>query len=73
MNQKEKYDRLTMPEFMEFLVRCSYLKYEKLTHLTMLEKTERVLDILLKPLDCRRKKPDFEIEVSSESDYNSDD
>jgi len=73
MNQKEKYDRMTFTEFMEFLVRCAFLKYEQLHHLSMLEKTERVLDILFKPTNCRRKKPNFEIEVSSESDYNSDD
>lgn len=64
---------MTLPEFMEFLVRCAYLKYEEQTHITMLEKTERILDILFKPIECRRKKPSFEIEVSSESDYNSDD
>ena len=35
----------------------------------MLNKVERVLDILFKVLGKRREKKLFEIEVSSESDY----
>ena len=69
MNQKDKYERMTIAEFQEFLVRCAYLKYEGQTHVSILEKTDRILDILFKPIECRRKKGNFEIEVSSESDY----
>ena len=38
-----------------------------------LEKVERVLDILFKQIEVRRQKPSYEIEVSSESDYDTDD
>eukprot|EP00347_Sterkiella_histriomuscorum_P021600 403333417 len=73
MNQKEKYERMTISEFFDFIVRCAYIKYKDESHLSMVEKTERVLDVLFKEINCRRKRPNYEIEVSSESDYESDD
>ena len=73
MNHKDKYEKMELVEFFDFICRCAYFKYKEEAHLRFLEKVEKVLDLLFKRFDCKRKKPDFEIEVSSESDYSSDD
>jgi hypothetical protein len=73
MNQKDRYDNMLLPELMDFLCRCAYFKYKEMPSLTFLEKVERILDILLKQVEMRRERPNFEIEVSSDSNYESDD
>ena len=64
---------MLIPEFMDFLCRCAYFKYKEMHTISFLEKVERVLDIMLKQVEMRRERPNFEIEVSSDSDYASDD
>ena len=44
-----------------------------MNNITFLEKVERVLDILFKQIEKRRERPNFEVEVSSDSNYDSDD
>ncbi len=73
MNQKDRYDRMLLPEFMDFLCRCAFFKYKEMPSISFLEKVERVLDIMLKQVEKRRERPNFEIDVSSDSDYESDD
>ena len=65
MESKDKYDRMILVEFLDFIVRCAFFKYQEERHISMLEKTERVLDFLFKTVDVKRQKPNFEIEVSS--------
>lgn len=48
MNQKDRYDAMLLPELMDFICRCAYLKYQEMKNITFLEKVERVLDILFK-------------------------
>ena len=48
MNQKDKYEKMLFPEFLDFICRCAYFKYKEENHLSFIEKTERVLDIILK-------------------------
>ena len=73
MNQKDRYDSMLLSELMDFICRCAFLKYQGMTNISFLEKVERVLDILFKQIDRRRERPNFEIEVSSDSDYETDD
>ena len=73
MNQKDKYEKMLVPEFMDFLCRCAYLKYKGESQVSFVEKVERVLDVVFRLIEAKREKPNFEIEVSSESDYASDD
>ena len=73
MNQKEKYDCMLLVEFFDFICRCAYFKYKEQVTGQFVEKVERVLDLLFKQIEVRRQKPNFEIEVDSESDYDSDD
>ena len=73
MNQKDRYEIMLLPEFMDFLCRCAYFKYKEMQSISFLEKVERVVDIMLKQVEMRRERPSFEIEVSSDSDYASDD
>lgn len=74
MNQKDRYDNMLMVEFQDFICRCAYFKYkDQMTAGPFVEKVERVLDILFKQIEVRRQKPNFEVEVDSESDYDSDD
>ena len=30
MNQKDRYDTMLLPEFMDFLCRCAYFKYKEM-------------------------------------------
>jgi len=59
---------------LEFVVRCAYWKYRDEKGVSTVEKVERVLDVLFKEegVDWKRRRPHFEIEVSSESDYDTD-
>ncbi|CDW82841.1 UNKNOWN [Stylonychia lemnae] len=54
MNQKDKYERMVICEFLDFICRCAYVKFIEDSHLSILEKVERVLDLLFKTIDCRR-------------------
>lgn len=82
MDLSEKYERLYFMEFLEFLVRATFLKFD----FTQEEfvpgfsaRVEKTIDWLFKEIykgneaPLERVKPEFEIEVSSESDYDSDD
>ena len=64
---------MLLPELMDFICRCAHLKYSGMNNITFLEKVERVLDILFKQIEKRRERPNFEVEVSSDSNYDSDD
>lgn len=64
---------MLLPELYDFICRCSYLKYKDQKGVQFVDKVERVLDILFKQIEVRREKPNFEVEVSSDSDYSSDD
>jgi hypothetical protein len=56
---------MVLVEFMDFICRCAHFKYQSEKHISFLEKTERVLDLLFKNVDAKRQKPSFEVEVSS--------
>jgi len=73
MNQKDRYDNMLFVEFQDFICRCAYFKYKDQTTGQFVDRVERVLDVLFKQIEVRRQKPNFEIEVDSESDYDSDD
>ena len=68
---KEQYDYMTMVEFYEFLVRLGDIKIKD--KMPIADKTESIMDILFKIIGKKTFKMEFGIEVSSESDYNSDD
>jgi hypothetical protein len=72
MDQKNRYGNMNITELIDFICRCAYLKYKDMPDVAFVEKVGRVLDVLFKPLGLRREKPNFEIEVSSDSDYASD-
>lgn len=63
---------MKLAEFYDFLVRLAAIKFKDDTQMEMLLKVERILDILFKVLGQRREKKLWEIEVSSESDYESE-
>ena len=49
MGNADLYEKMKYIEFLEFLVRCAFLRFfEDCT--TMQQKVEKVMDILLKPL-----------------------
>jgi hypothetical protein len=53
MENKDAYDRMKYVEFLDFLVRCSYLKFsDPKMHIT--EKAEKTIEILLKSRGLRR-------------------
>ena len=72
MNNKEKYDNMLLVEFLEFICRIAYAKYKDV-NISFLEKVERILDLIFKQIKAKRIRPNFDISVSSESDYSSDD
>lgn len=67
-----QYGGLKLVEFYDFLVRLADIKFKEDTQMEMLLKVERILDVLFKVLGKRREKKLWEIEVSSESDYERD-
>lgn len=73
MNQKDRYFNMNITELMDFICRCAYFKYKDQAGVQFVEKVEKVLDVLFKQIEVRREKPNFEVEVSSDSDYQSDD
>lgn len=73
MNQKDRYGNMNVTELMDFICRCAYFKYKDQQGVSFVEKVERVLDALFRKIEVRREKPNFEVEVSSDSDYASDD
>jgi hypothetical protein len=67
-----QYGCMKLAEFYDFLVRLADLKFKDDAQMDMLLKVERILDVLFKVLGKRREKKLWEIEVSSESDYESE-
>ena len=67
-----QYRRLKMIEFCEMLVRLGHQKFAKVAGMSSLHKTENVVDILLALIGKERLSREIEIEISSESDYLSD-
>lgn len=67
-----QYDNLKPVEFCDFLARLADMKFSETRGMPSLDKLEGTLDILFKVIGKKRVSQGFDIEVSSESDYNSD-
>mmetsp|Transcript_12818 Transcript_12818/g.12735 ORF Transcript_12818/g.12735 Transcript_12818/m.12735 type:complete len:171 (+) Transcript_12818:988-1500(+) len=61
MNHKERYDKMLLVEFLDFICRIADFKYREENNITFLEKVERIIDLLFKQIDAKRRKPNYEI------------
>lgn len=67
-----QYDHMKPVEFCDFLARLAAMKFSETRGMPSLDKLEATLDILFKLLGKKRVSQGFDIEVSSESDYQTD-
>jgi hypothetical protein len=69
-----EYRRLKIVEFCDFLVRLSEMKFASQKGMASIDKLEETLDILFRLINKERVLSQrLEIELSSESDYESED
>ena len=66
------YKKLKLVEFRDFLVRLADTRFKSEAGLGFLDKVELTLTALFKLIGCELAHGNHGIEVSSESDYDSD-
>jgi hypothetical protein len=69
----DEYRSVKVFELYECIVRMAHFRYIDQDHLSTVDKTEKMLDLLLALIGATRQPATHELDVSSESDYESDD
>jgi len=68
-----EYSRMSKGEFLEFMVRIAHMRFQSEVGTSPEEKVERTLSMLFKPIGQQLAATQKSaIEISSESDYDSD-
>jgi len=72
LNSYGDYKKMKIVEFLDFIVRLAAMRFKNEKGFSFQDKVEKVLDILFDIIGAERQNQEFEIEISSESDYESD-
>ena len=73
MDNIEKYERLTFVEFLEYIGRVAYQSQKDIQGKEFIHMLESTLEAILRVFNMKRKIPNFEVDMESESDYGEDD